>query len=72
MFGIDSAGHSPKLPNKLACNDDGIENEKEQNIIVGIKYNADKGLTIAPTFRMTTLEGDDSENSIVVNFQFKF
>jgi hypothetical protein len=77
---IISAYGTYKLLNKLSIlgrfdqynNDDGIENEKEQNIIAGIKYNADKGLTIAPTFRMTTLEGEDSENSIVVNFQFKF
>ena len=44
----------------------------EQYIVVGVLYKAEKGLNIAPTFRMKTPEGGDAENSIVVNFQFKF
>jgi hypothetical protein len=48
-------------------NDDGV-----QAIIAGVHYNAAKGLTIAPTVRVRAPEEGDSENSIVLNFQFKF
>jgi len=48
-------------------NDDGV-----QAIIAGVHYNAAKGLTIAPTVRVRATEEGDSENSIVLNFQFKF
>jgi len=41
-------------------------------IISGVHYRVDKGLTVAPTFRMTTPEGGEAKNSIVVNFQFEF
>jgi hypothetical protein len=44
----------------------------EQSIIAGVHYNAENGLTIAPTLRITRPEEGDTENSIVVNFQFKF
>jgi hypothetical protein len=43
-----------------------------QAIIAGIHYNAAKGLTIAPTVRVKAPEDGDSENSIVLNFQFDF
>ena len=43
-----------------------------QAIIAGVHYNAVKGLTIAPTVRVQAPEVGDSENSIVLNFQFKF
>jgi hypothetical protein len=43
-----------------------------QAIIAGIHYSAAKGLTIAPTVRVKAPEEGDSENSIVLNFQFKF
>jgi len=52
--------------------DTDFEGSSEQNIIAGIHYKAEKGFKIAPTFRMKTAEGGDAENSIVVNFQFKF
>ena len=50
-----------------------IERKGEQSVIAGVLYNANKGLTIAPTLRMTKPEnaGED-KNSIVINFQFKF
>ncbi len=53
--------------------DTAIERKGEQGIIAGVLYNATKGLTIAPTLRMTKPEnaGED-KNSIVINFQFKF
>ena len=41
-------------------------------IIAGVHYNAAKGLTIAPTVRVRAPELGDLENSIVLNFQFKF
>jgi len=47
-------------------------NDGVQAVIAGLHLNATKGLIVAPTFRMTALEGGDAENSIVVNFQFKF
>jgi len=47
--------------------DDGI-----QAIIVGIHYIVANGLTIAPTVRVKAPEEGDSENSIVLNFQFDF
>lgn len=43
-----------------------------QAIIAGIHYSAAKGLTIAPTVRVKAREEGDSENSIVLNFEFKF
>ena len=43
-----------------------------QAIIAGVHYSAAKDLTIAPTVRTTIPEGGDAENSIVLNFQFKF
>ena len=43
-----------------------------QAIIAGVHYNAAKGLTIAPTVRVKTPEEGESENSIVLNFQFNF
>ena len=43
-----------------------------QAIIAGIHYIAAKGLTIAPTVRVKVPEEGDSENSIVLNFQFDF
>ena len=48
-------------------NDDGA-----QAIIAGVHYNVAKGLTIAPTIRVREPEEGDSENLIVLNFQFKF
>ena len=41
-------------------------------IISGVHYSAAKGLTIAPTVRVNAQEEGDSENSIVLNFDFKF
>ncbi len=43
-----------------------------QAIIAGIHYIAAKGLTIAPTVRVKAPEEGESENSIVLNFQFDF
>jgi hypothetical protein len=43
-----------------------------QAIIAGVHYSAAKGLTIAPTVRVKTPEEGESENSIVLNFQFNF
>ena len=48
------------------------DNDGAQAVIAGIHYTADNGLTIAPTFRMTSPEDRDAEKSIVVNFQFNF
>ena len=53
------------------------ENTSENNddfgaIIAGVHYRAAKGLTIAPTFRSRIPKDGESENSIVLNFQFKF
>ena len=54
--------------------DDNISRESDgvRAIITGVHYNAAKGLTIAPTIRVQAPEVGDSENSIVLNFQFKF
>ena len=49
-----------------------IEKVGIQAVIAGFHFSADKGLTIAPTFRMTPPEGGNRENLIVVNFQFAF
>jgi len=43
-----------------------------QAVITGLHYSPLKGLTIAPTFRMIISEDEEMENSVVVNFQFKF
>jgi len=43
-----------------------------QAVIVGVHYSVAKGLTIAPIVRVRAPEDGDSENSIVLNFQFKF
>ena len=53
------------------------ENTSENNddfssIIAGVHYRAAEGLTIAPTFRSRITKDGESENSIVLNFQFKF
>ena len=54
--------------------DDNISRESDgvRAIITGVHYNAAKGLTIAPTIRVQAPEVGDSENSIVLNFQFQF
>ena len=59
---------------RLDMADPDLESEKDgtQAVIAGIHFSANKGLTIAPTFRMTAPEDGNSENSIVLNFQFKF
>ena len=56
-----------KADYNISKDSDGI-----QAIIAGIHYNAAKGLTIAPTVRVKSPEEEDSENSIVLNFQFAF
>jgi hypothetical protein len=43
-----------------------------RSIISCVHYSAAKGLTIAPTVRVKSPEAGASENSIVLNFQFKF
>ena len=40
--------------------------------IAGIQYIIDKSLIVAPTFRSTILKEGDTENKIVLNFQFVF
>ena len=52
--------------------DTDFEGGLEQSIIAGVHYNAENGLTIAPTLRIIKPEDGDAENSIEVNFQFKF
>ncbi len=52
--------------------DTGMADDGKQVVIAGLHYVADKGLTIAPTFHMSTPEVGDPENSIVMNFQFAF
>jgi hypothetical protein len=47
-------------------------NDGAQAIIAGVHYSVAKGLTIAPTVRVRGPEEGDSENLIVLNFQFKF
>ena len=49
-----------------------VDRDGIRAIIAGVHYFVDKGFTVAPTFRMTTPEDGEAENSIVVNFQFKF
>jgi len=49
-----------------------VKQDGIQVIIAGVHYGLEKGLTVAPTFRMTTMEGGETENAIVVNFQFQF
>jgi len=46
--------------------------DEDRVIIAGVHYNAAKGLTISPTVRVRAPEEGDSENSIVLNFQFQF
>lgn len=48
------------------------DSDSKQTIIAGVSYVADKGMTIAPTFHISTPEEGDATNTIVVNFQFKF
>ena len=43
-----------------------------QAVIIGLHYSLGRGMIVAPTLRMTTPESGDSDNSIVVNFEFKF
>ena len=54
--------------------DDNISEDSDgvRSIIAGVHYSAAKGLTIAPTARVKAPEARASENSIVLNFQFKF
>ena len=56
-----------QVEGNTSVKEDGI-----QAIIAGIHYIAAKGLTIAPTVRVKVPEEGDSENSIVLNFQFNF
>ncbi len=56
-----------QVEGNTSVKEDGI-----QAIIAGVHYGLEKGLTVAPTFRMTTREGGETENAIVVNFQFQF
>lgn len=48
------------------------DGDEVRAIIAGVHYSAAKGLTIAPTVRVKVQEEGDSENSIVLNFKFKF
>jgi hypothetical protein len=48
------------------------DGDEVRAIIAGVHYSAAKGLTIAPTVRVRAQEEGDSENSIVLNFEFKF
>ena len=48
------------------------EKTKTQSMISGLNYKLDKGLTVAPTLRITTDENKTSTKSIVINFQFEF
>ena len=43
-----------------------------QAIIMGLHCSLGHGMIVAPTLRMTTPENEKSENSVVVNFEFKF
>lgn len=43
-----------------------------QSVILGLHYIVGYGMTIAPTFRIITLEDENPDNSIIVNFEFKF
>ena len=56
-----------QVDENITENNDGV-----RAIIAGVHYRAAKGLTIAPTFRIKTPGDGESENSIVLNFQFKF
>ena len=49
-----------------------VDKDGIQTFIAGVHYTLEKGLTVAPTFRMTKQEGGKTENSIVVNFLFQF
>jgi hypothetical protein len=49
-----------------------VDRDGIRAIIAGVHYFVDKGFTVAPTFRMTNPEDGETENSIVVNFQFTF
>ena len=63
-IGDDGAVIAPDPDRQLICVVD--------TIVAGVHYFVDNGFTVAPTFRMTTPEDGEAENSIVVNFQFKF
>ena len=56
-----------QVEGNTSVKEDGI-----QAIIAGVHYGLEKGLTVAPTFRMTTPKCGETENAIVVNFQFQF
>ena len=47
-------------------------NDEFKAIILGLHYKAVKGLNIAPLFRIKSYEKENSESSIILNFQFKF
>ena len=49
-----------------------VDKDGIQAIILGLHYDLGEGTIVAPTFRMTTPENGDPDNSIVVNFEFKF
>ena len=49
-----------------------VDEDGIQAFIAGVHYNLEKGLTIAPTFRMIKSETGETESAIVVNFQFQF
>ena len=49
-----------------------VDKDVIQAIIFVLDYDLGEGTIVAPTFRMTTPENGDPDNSIVVNFEFKF
>ena len=56
-----------QVDRNTSADEDGI-----QAIIAGVHYTLEKGMTIAPTFRMIKSETGETESAIVVNFQFQF
>jgi len=56
-----------QVDENTSVNEDGI-----QAVILGIHYGLHEGMIVAPTLRMTTPENGESDNSIIVNFEFKF
>tara|TARA_B100001996_G_scaffold275003_1_gene215749 strand:- start:482 stop:1426 length:945 start_codon:yes stop_codon:yes gene_type:complete len=52
--------------------DTSINQDETIALVAGAHYTIDKGLIVAPTFRMTTPEKGNAENKIIVNLQFSF
>ena len=48
------------------------ENDGNTDMIIGVNYRPEKGLTITPNLRTSTPDEGDATTMFMLNFEFKF